>query len=121
VFRRHTAASNSSILAHFRNGGQQKPSNIDDERVSKFQLQGPSQKNFVTLFRDGFRDYFRHAYKLHTSQRQPSTRTVEFTMAAAGWASGLTRAAPGIIFCSKFYALSSSERILKIGSDLTEL
>jgi len=53
-------------------------------------------KNVVTLFRDGFRDYFRHAYKLHTSQRQPSTRTGEFTMSAAGRASGPTLAAPGI-------------------------
>jgi len=37
-------------------------------------------KNFVTLFRDGFRDYFRHAYKLHNSQQQPSTRKGEFTI-----------------------------------------
>jgi len=62
-------------------------SNTDDERMSKFQLQRPSKKNFVTLFRDGFHDYFRHAYKLHTSQRQPSMRTGEFTMVAAGRAS----------------------------------
>jgi len=55
------------------------------------------------LFRDRFRDYFRHAYKLHTSQRQPSTRTGEFTMAAAGRASGLTRAAPGIILAVSYH------------------
>jgi len=77
-------------------------SNTDDECVSKFQLQRPSQKNFVTLFCNGFRDYFRHAYKLHTSQRQPSTRTGEFTMVAAGRASGPTRAVPGIILVLMF-------------------
>jgi len=53
-------------------------------------------KKSLRFFRDGFCDYFRHAYKLHTSQRQPSTRTGEFTMAAAGRASGPTRAGPGI-------------------------
>jgi len=66
---------------------------IPSTNASKFQLQVPSQKKFVTLFRD----YFRHAYKLHTRQRQPSTRTGEFTMAAAGRAFGPTRAAPGIM------------------------
>jgi len=67
-------------------------SNTDDERVSKFQLQRPSQKNFITLFRD----YFHHAYNLYTSLRQPSTRTGEFTMATAGQPSGPTQAAPEI-------------------------
>jgi len=33
-----------SVLAHSQNGDQQKTSNTDDERVSKFQLQRPSQK-----------------------------------------------------------------------------
>jgi len=61
-----------SILANFQNEDQQKTLNTDDERVSKFQLQRPLQKKFVTLCRDGFREYFRHAY-------------------------GPTRAAPGII------------------------
>jgi len=68
--------------------------NTDDERVSKFQLQRPSQKNCTTLFRD----YFRHAYKLHTSQREPSTRTGEFTMAATGRTSG---PAPRIKLCPR--------------------
>jgi len=58
-----------------------------------FSFRGLRKKNFITLFCD----YFRHAYKLYTSQRQPSTRTDEFTMAAAGRAYGPTRAAPGII------------------------
>jgi len=62
-----------SILANFQNGHQQKTSNTDDERVCKFQLQRPSQKNF-TLFRS-FREYFRHVSKLHNSQqRQPHTK-----------------------------------------------
>jgi len=77
-----------SILDHFQNGDQQKTSNTDDECVSKYQLQRPSQKNSL---------HFRHAYKLHTSQRQPSTRTGEFTMAATGRA---RRPGPG---CARNY------------------
>jgi len=79
-----------SILAHFQNGDQQKTSNTDDERVPQFQLQRHTQKKF----RYAFRDYFRHAYKLYTSLRQPSTRTGEFLWPQP--ASGPTRASPGI-------------------------
>jgi len=39
-----------SILAHFQNGEQQKTSNTDDERVSKFQLQRPSQTCATSIF-----------------------------------------------------------------------
>jgi len=39
-----------SILAHFQNGDQQTMSNTDDERVSKFQLQRPSQKISLRFF-----------------------------------------------------------------------
>jgi len=108
-FRHTQRCASLSILAHFQNGDQQKTSNTDDERVSKFQLQRPSQKNFVTLFRD----YFRHAYKLYTSQRQPSTRTGEFTMAAAGRASGPTRAAPGII-CVRSHNASRARCVMAL-------
>jgi len=38
-----------TLKKNFQNGDQQKTSNTDDERVSKFQLQRPSnKKNFVT-------------------------------------------------------------------------
>jgi len=39
-----------SILAHFQNGDQQKTSNTDDERVSKFQLYRPSPKKILLRF-----------------------------------------------------------------------
>jgi len=52
-------------------------------RRTRVQISEAFAKNVVTLFCDEFRDCFRHAYKLHTSQRQPSTRTGEFTIAAA--------------------------------------
>jgi len=41
VFRRHSAASNSVNPGSF---SKWRPANTDDERVSKFQLQGLSQK-----------------------------------------------------------------------------
>jgi len=44
LFCLFAAASNSVSLANFQNGDQQKMSNTDDEGVSKFQLQKPSQK-----------------------------------------------------------------------------
>jgi len=83
-----------SILAHFQNGVQQKTSNTNDERLSKFQLQRPSQKNSLHFFVT----YFRHSYKLRTSQRQPSTRTHGrvYCGRSRSRASGPTRAAPGI-------------------------
>jgi len=50
-----------SVLAHFQNGYQQKTSNTDDERVSKFQRQSLHKPcnidfcgNFVTLLCDAF-------------------------------------------------------------------
>jgi len=86
-----------SILAHFQNGDRKRRLMPTTNVCPNFSFRG-LRKKFVTLFRD----YFRHAYKLHTSQRQPSTRTGEFTMAAAGQASGATRAAPGIIAQSRF-------------------
>jgi len=45
-----------SILANFQNGDQQKMANSDDERVSKFQLQRPSQKKIRYAFSFYFRD-----------------------------------------------------------------
>jgi len=98
LFRRPSAASNSVNPGSFSKWRPAK--DVKYRRRTRVQISSSeafAKKNFVTLFRDGFRDYFRHAYKLHTSQRQPSTRTGEFTMAAAGRASGPTRAAPGII------------------------
>jgi len=46
----------SIVHANFQNGDQQKTSNTDDERVYKFQLQRPSNK-------EKFRDHFGHAEK----------------------------------------------------------
>jgi len=37
-------------MANFQNGDQQKTSNTDDERVCKFQLQRPSQKEKFNAF-----------------------------------------------------------------------
>jgi len=45
--RQHTTLS---ILAHFQNGDQQKTSYTDDERMSKFQLQRPSQTRATSIF-----------------------------------------------------------------------
>jgi len=39
-----------SIVANFQNGDQQKTSNTDDERVSKFQLQRPSTYAQESIF-----------------------------------------------------------------------
>jgi len=67
-----------SILAHFQNRDQQKTSNTDDERVSKFQLQRPSQicatSIFVVISLRFFVTHFRHFYTLPTSQRTPTAR-----------------------------------------------
>jgi len=75
LFCRPSAAYNSSILAHFQNGDQQKTSNTDNERVSTFQLQRPSQKNSLRFFVMDFVTDFHHSYELRTSQqRQPCAR-----------------------------------------------
>jgi len=80
LFRRPLAASNSVNPGSFSKWRLAKDVKYRQQtRVQIFSFRGFRKKNFVTLFRD----YFRHAYKLHTSQRQPSTRTGEFTMAAA--------------------------------------
>jgi len=83
VFRRHSAASNSVNPGSFSKW--RLANDVKYRRRTRIQISASEAfaKKFVTLFRDGFRDYFRHAYKLHTSLRQPSTRTGEFTMAAA--------------------------------------
>jgi len=91
-----------SILAHFQNGDQQKPPNTDDERVQISASEAFANShnvefcgNFVTLSMM----YFRHSYKLHTSQEQPSTRThgrVYYGCSRPGLQP--TRAAPSIIY-----------------------
>jgi len=97
LFRRPSAASNSVNPGSFSKWRPAK--DVKYQRRMRVQISASeafAKRNLVTLFRDGFCDYFRHAYKLHTSQRQASTRTGEFTMATAGRASGPTRAVPGI-------------------------
>jgi len=89
VFRRHLAASNSVNPGSFSKWRPAK--DVKYRRQTRVQIL--ASEAFAKKFAMLFRDYFRHAYKLHTSQRQPSTRTCEFAVAAAGRAS-----APAIKF-----------------------
>jgi len=76
LFRRPSAVYNSVNPGSFSKWRPTK--DVKYRRRTRVQistLEAFAKKNFVTLFRDGFRDYFRHAYKLHTSLRQLSTRT----------------------------------------------
>jgi len=91
VFRQHSAASNSVNPGSFSKWRPTKDVKYWQRTRLQISASEAFAKNFVTLFRD----YFCHAYKLHTSQQQPSTRTGEFTMAAASRASGSSRAVPG--------------------------